>query len=986
MIRLHGLHKFFNRGRPNEIHVLNGIDLELPDRGMVAVFGKSGCGKTTLLNVIGGLDGYAGGQVEVDGQDIGRDTDHLRNRYMGYIFQNYNLNKQISVFDNVADALRLCGVTDKAEIESRVMAALSNVGMEKFRNRVPDSLSGGQQQRVAIARAIVKNPRIVLADEPTGNLDEANTVLIMDLLRGIAKDHLVILVTHEAALVDHYCDRVIELKDGRVVAQRENRITGGFAARNKNDIFLGELEKTEIGNGCAEITCYGDAPAEPIRMTVVMRDGRTYIRLDTPGVQVLDAGSEIQLREGVFEAEQAASAADRRVDMSALPPIEGRHYGRLFSLLSSIKSGYRANFTALGKGKRLLRWCMALFAANLVLNTALYAPAIRSLSEVNAAYNHNVSYVYVPTGEMSDDLLGAIGSTDSGIDYVRMVTPLYSAYRDTAVAFQAGAFETFDSYAATLDANAVLMEAPTADRLSLVCGTAELDRERNVLITTAVADALLEHSSLGYIKEYEDLLGLLTSYLRIDGQSLQIVGVVRSDEPAVYLSEMAMSRYVLASGSLSVAPEADLPLDLQLSEGQTVLLLPKRGQNDYPTVGEKVTVGGMTLQVADVLEWRTTYEAWLNSTGKSLLTEAAWLKDRADRGVSASEAHFTYLDYYYGHLDDYLAHCRLFDRENRQTLWMALDKQVTVAGYWYVDEEYYVATQYKLRHGQFPDGAAWDEAEAEASAERERLEYLYADAYYMEVERGGDFAIDRPTYALCRADYVALSQRTGYTDPSALDGNDKFMDYEMEKYVEFVTDGAGFSDENAKGQEVGLYALVHSTDMSKTEVYLERLLTEHGVKDSGGRDVLITPDSIRESLIRDQLPAIVVSLTSLGTVLLVMCICMYFIMRSSVMNRIKEIGVYRAIGVSRRNLIFRFLVETAVLTTLTVLAGYAVCSILMGGWLASAPLLSQFLCYPAWLAVVLLIFLVTVCLACGVLPICLLLRKTPAEILAKYDI
>ena len=135
MIRIQGLHKFFNKGRQNEIHVLNNISLDLPEKGMVAIFGKSGCGKTTLLNVIGGLDGYAEGSLTIENQSIRQNTDVIRNQYVGYIFQNYNLNKEESCFDNVADALRLCGMRDEREIESRVMAALANVGMDKYAKR-----------------------------------------------------------------------------------------------------------------------------------------------------------------------------------------------------------------------------------------------------------------------------------------------------------------------------------------------------------------------------------------------------------------------------------------------------------------------------------------------------------------------------------------------------------------------------------------------------------------------------------------------------------------------------------------------------------------------------------------------------------------------------------------------------------------------------------------------------------------------------------
>ena len=154
-VRITNAHKYYNKGKSNQLHVMDNVNLELPEQGLVAIFGRSGCGKTTLLNTVGGLDKIASGSIELFGQNIKEDTDTLRNKYVGYIFQNYNLSLTDTVYENVAAALRLCGLTDETDISERVMAALSNVDMAKYRDRTPDSLSGGQQQRVAIARAIV---------------------------------------------------------------------------------------------------------------------------------------------------------------------------------------------------------------------------------------------------------------------------------------------------------------------------------------------------------------------------------------------------------------------------------------------------------------------------------------------------------------------------------------------------------------------------------------------------------------------------------------------------------------------------------------------------------------------------------------------------------------------------------------------------------------------------------------------------------------
>ena len=218
MISIKGLHKYFNRSRANEIHVINNVTLDLPKRGMVAIFGKSGCGKTTLLNVIGGLDKYAEGSITVAGENMSAGSDELRNRHIGYIFQNYNLSQSQTCYENVANALILAGLKDKAEIAARTEAALRGVGMEKYAKRAPDTLSGGQQQRIAIARALANKPSILFADEPTGNLDGKSGREVLSLLKYVSKEFgiTLILVTHDLNVAEQ-AERIITIEDGKIV-------------------------------------------------------------------------------------------------------------------------------------------------------------------------------------------------------------------------------------------------------------------------------------------------------------------------------------------------------------------------------------------------------------------------------------------------------------------------------------------------------------------------------------------------------------------------------------------------------------------------------------------------------------------------------------------------------------------------------------------------------------------------------------------------
>ena len=187
MLTLKNVDKYFYRRKSNQVHVINNTSLEFGETGLTALLGPSGCGKTTLLNVIGGLDKPDRGSIYINGQRItGRragTVDKIRNLNIGYIFQNYNLINSMTVFDNVAMVLKMVGIKDKEEIKEKVEYALELVGMYRYRKRYADMLSGGERQRVGIARAIVKNPAIIIADEPTGNLDSANTLEVMNSRR-----------------------------------------------------------------------------------------------------------------------------------------------------------------------------------------------------------------------------------------------------------------------------------------------------------------------------------------------------------------------------------------------------------------------------------------------------------------------------------------------------------------------------------------------------------------------------------------------------------------------------------------------------------------------------------------------------------------------------------------------------------------------------------------------------------------------------------
>ena len=220
MLEIRHLEKYYAKGSGQEIHAVRDTSLALPETGIVALFGASGCGKTTLLNLIGGLDRADGGEVLLNGERISPDATKVRNRQIGYIFQNYLLLPDETVYENVALSLRLAGVQDEEEIKARTMAALDATEMAAYSSRVPGTLSGGQQQRVAIARALALRPDILCFDEPTSALDPELTGEVLKVIRSLSEQHMtMIIVTHEMAFARDVADRVIFMDGGVIVEQ-----------------------------------------------------------------------------------------------------------------------------------------------------------------------------------------------------------------------------------------------------------------------------------------------------------------------------------------------------------------------------------------------------------------------------------------------------------------------------------------------------------------------------------------------------------------------------------------------------------------------------------------------------------------------------------------------------------------------------------------------------------------------------------------------
>lgn len=349
MIRLEKVNKYFFKGKKNQIHVIDNTDLTFDASGLVALLGPSGCGKTTLLNVIGGLDGINSGDIVINGVSIAKaragKKDAIRNEYIGYIFQNYNLVDDMTVFDNVAVVLKMLGIKDKAEIEEKVNYVLEKVGMYRYRKRYAGMLSGGERQRVGIARAIVKNPPIIIADEPTGNLDSRNTLEVMNIIKAISRDKLVILVTHEENLANFYADRIIKIKDGSVISDEPNNHEKGLDYVMDNRIYLGDMKREEQYSGdVADVRFYGgENEKAKADIDIVVRNGNIYIRSKDPNsrVEIVDENSSMEIVEGHYREMTKEEQEAYQFDRSLLEHKAPVKYSTTTSFGEMISGGFK---------------------------------------------------------------------------------------------------------------------------------------------------------------------------------------------------------------------------------------------------------------------------------------------------------------------------------------------------------------------------------------------------------------------------------------------------------------------------------------------------------------------------------------------------------------------------------------------------------------------------------------------------------------------
>ena len=561
MIKINNLEKYFNRGRENEIHAVNRTSLEFNNTGLVCIVGESGCGKTTLLNIIGGLDTFQSGEITIDDMTIrkysAKKLEQLRVSNFSYIFQNYYLLQDYTVDYNIRLALSMYNILEE-EKNARVDYVLEAFEIEKYRKRKVSQLSSGQRQRVAIARALIKSPSVIFADEPTGNLDEENTLKTMDILKKISEEHLVILVTHEKNIVDYYADRVIYIKNGIVesdVIHTESRL---YKRTDDSNLYLKEYEPSVLNNKNVNVNLYHDGSENGFTLNMICADGKLYIQSpDEKEIVFLTADS----RTKMIDSKRPEYEKPKEFNFH-LPKLRTCKTPRLS--FKEIRKMTAANLQVIGKKQIFMMVTFILTAVLLVITAANYM-TLKTVDKTSIVSDDS-HYITVKTQAIESATADTYNQNFN--DFYNQL--LGSGYADDVYMELRSGFTTTGSilYSKTeLDfrhpgfGQINLIKHPVTD-LSFVTmehfDEADLFEGRmpqapnEIIIDKWLIDQFWKSENVvfKFMPAYEDFLGNQVE-VKGKGDYLTIVGICDSGEPSIYIDKYM--RVNIASWSDSIS-------------------------------------------------------------------------------------------------------------------------------------------------------------------------------------------------------------------------------------------------------------------------------------------------------------------------------------------------------------------------------------------------------------------------------------------------
>ncbi len=600
MIEVKNLHKYFNKNRTNQIHVINNTSIQFPEKGLVAITGPSGCGKTTLLNVVAGLDSFHSGEIIYEGESVKKykssKVDYIRNEKIGFIFQNYHLLPDQSVYDNIKTSLNIAGLYDKEQLDERIHYSLEKVGMFNYRKRNVLALSGGQQQRVGIARAIAKNPDVIFADEPTGNLDSNNTFEVMSLIKNISKNKLVILVTHERHLVDLFADRIIELKDGLVTNDYQNFKNTTYQHKDDRFIYLKDLNKEDLETKFIEYY-YEKENNKHFDFKVVEMNDTIYIQTNSEKkIQFIDHESEISL---VDEHKKEFKTEEMEIlDFENFKPIEHYLHKSLFRWRDTLFTGFKKLFTKRKFGRKILVFVYFVISAVIAFQLAALGNLIR-INEYEFLSSPKSFVAIENTSKLTSSDYEEIMEIDGIGSPILYEGQYYSEY----VSFYQQSF-----YQTSLSVNLSVwpVKSSWVDEGDLLVGKLPVELNE-VAISSFTADMILNNyrvTQMGY-EDAADLLdfSVLSNYYRNNQKTnLNVVGIVESTERLIIYPDNYYGLSMEEADYYSILEAYEEDIDIvngRMPENDTEILAI---DDSFYVINEQIQFGTGLLKVVGLYE------------------------------------------------------------------------------------------------------------------------------------------------------------------------------------------------------------------------------------------------------------------------------------------------------------------------------------------------------------------------------------------------
>ena len=589
MIRVTDLNKIYDAGHRHANHVLRDVTFTLPDTGFVCIVGASGCGKTSLLNAVGGLDSFDSGTIATQSMSASRygsgEMERERNNNFGYIFQNYYLLTDHSVAYNIYLGLHSLALTHKEKL-ARIREALTAVGMDRYARRIVSDLSGGQQQRVAIARALARRPRVIFADEPTGNLDEKNTINICTLLRRISKTSLVVMVTHEEKIARFFADRIITVNAGRIVSDSESWERGSLSAAG-SELYAGDHEEEIVQGEQVKLRVLHEKDAAPAQLTIAVLKDKIIIKLDDGRTVSCSTSSEEPIiMEGkrpelVLESVDNEAATDVAFDTHEPNPPARAGSGLSWRMMLT-----EARRLLKGKGKRFLTTWIFLAALS-VLTTFIVSDYLTVSSVDPRDFIRTDSHILEFSFERGSALPAKETNLqpqvqeysqylrDSGLDFD--ILP----YVSTQVRVSSDAFMQLGTVSAPLGSTSHAL-IDRLDESDLIYGRMP-ERSDEIVVDRWVLEEFLESDGIiqNNFADIYRMVGTKLEYFKLPFAPT-IVGICDRGDPTIYLTKTAMisvgryGKYVISLSELkSLFPgEYD---DMVLAENECIVIYNNAG-------------------------------------------------------------------------------------------------------------------------------------------------------------------------------------------------------------------------------------------------------------------------------------------------------------------------------------------------------------------------------------------------------------------------